>query len=107
MLREGTCVVYLSLLVGIHGDKYSNQRAPKPLVLVNECGKGRANTRWMDVLNPLISSIDHPEVLLVVGVVDMITSHLGIKEICLLMCKKQKMLGLRLSRNCLRHNFSK
>ena len=66
--------------MGIHNDKHNNQRVPKPLVLVKSVRKDRTNTRRVDVLNSLISPIDLPEVLLVVGAMDMVTPHLGKNE---------------------------
>jgi hypothetical protein len=65
--------------VGIHNDKYNNQRVPKPLVLVKVFGKDKTCTRRVDVLNSLTSSIDLPDIFLVVGVMDMVTPHLGRK----------------------------
>jgi hypothetical protein len=87
--------------MGIDNNKY-NQRVPKPLVLVKEVGKGKANTRRVDVLNPLISPIDLLEVLLVVGAMDMVALHLGRKANCLLTSKRKRILELRQDRNSLR-----
>jgi hypothetical protein len=60
----------------IYNDSY-NQRVPKTLVLVKAVGKGKTNTRRMDVLNLLISPIDLLEVPLMVGAMGMATPHLG------------------------------
>jgi hypothetical protein len=92
--------------VGTHSENY-NQRVPKPLVLVKSVGKGTSNTRRVDVLNPLISPIDLLEVLLVVGAMYMVISHLGKKENCLLVSKRKRIFGLRQNMNCLRQNSSK
>jgi hypothetical protein len=46
-------------------------------------------------------------VLVVVRAIDMVTPHLGRKESCLFLSKIKRILGLRLSRNCLLQNFSK
>jgi len=61
----------------------------------------------VDFLNPLISPRDLPEVLLVIGAMDMVTPHRGRKENCLLTSKRKRILGLRLKENCLRQNSSK
>jgi hypothetical protein len=37
----------------------------------------------------------------------MVIPHLGTSEICLLMSKRKRILGLRLSKNYLKQNFSK
>jgi len=77
------------------------------LALVKAVGKGRANTWKVDVLKHFISPIDLPEVPLVVWAMGMVTPHLGRRENCLLMSKRKKILGLRLSRNRLGQNISK
>ena len=105
-LLEVTCVGYQSRLVWIHNDKY-NQRVPKPMALVKVFDKGKANTRRVYVLLPMISLVGLPEVLLVVRAMDMVISHLGRRENCLLIRKRKRILGLRLSRNCLKPKFSK
>jgi len=87
MLLKVSCVIYLSVLVGIHSDIYNNKWVPTPLILVKVVGNGRTSTRKVNVLNPLISPVDLPEVLVVVGAVDMVPPHLGRKENCLLMSK--------------------
>jgi hypothetical protein len=55
----------------------------------------------------LISPTNLPEVLLVVRAMYMVTSHLGKRENCLLMSRRKRILGLWLSRICLKRNFSK
>jgi len=37
----------------------------------------------------------------------MVIPHLGTSERCLVMSKRKRILGLRLSRNCFKQNFSK
>jgi hypothetical protein len=76
--------------VGIPSCKYNNQQVPKPLVLVKAVGKGKTNTQRVDFLIHLISLINLLEVLLVVRAMDMVTSHLGIKENYLLMNKRKR-----------------
>jgi hypothetical protein len=61
----------------------------------------------MDIFYHLIRQIDLPEVLLVVGAMDMIIPHLGRKENCLLMSKRKEFLGLRIKKNCLWYNSTK
>ena len=71
------------------------------MVLEKAVGKGRTNTRRVDVLNLWTSPIDLPEVLLVVGAMDMVAPHLSRKEICLLKSIIRRILRLRLKINCL------
>ena len=92
MLLEVTCDGYQPLLVWIHNDNY-NQRVPKPLVLVKAIRKSRTNTRRVEVLIPMISLVDLLGVLRVVRVMDMTTLHLSKRENCLLMSKRNKILG--------------
>jgi hypothetical protein len=66
--------------VVIHNDKYNNQLVPKPLVLLKRFEKSKTNARRVHVLIFLTSSIDLSVVLLVVGAMDMVTPHSGIKE---------------------------
>jgi len=44
---------------------------------------------------------------MLVRAMGMVTPHSGRRETCLLMSKRKKILESRLSRNCLRQNFSK
>ena len=53
--------------MGIHNDKHNNQRVQRPVLLVKSLGRDRINTWRVDVLNLLISPIERPVVLLVVG----------------------------------------
>ena len=80
MMLEVTHVIYLPIRVGIHNDKCNNKRVPKLMVIAKTVGKGRTNTRRVNVLYPLISPIDFPEMLMVVEAMDMVTPHLGRKK---------------------------
>ena len=62
------------------------------MVLVRAIGKGRINTRKVDVFNHFISLIDLPGVLLVFGTMDMVAPHLGRKENCLFINKRMGFL---------------
>jgi hypothetical protein len=77
-------------------------KVPKPLVLVKAVRKSRTNTRRVDVLNLLISLADLPEVRLTVRAMDIVTPHLCRRESCLLMNKRKRIIGIRLSRNYLK-----
>jgi len=97
-LLEVTCVGYQPLLGWIQSDNYS-QRVPEPLVLVKAVEKDRTHTRRVDVLIPMISLVELPEVLMVVRAIDMVTPHMGRRENCLLTSKRKRIIGLMLSRN--------
>ena len=92
-LIEVTCVVYLPLLVGIHHDKYNNQRVPKYLAIVKALGKCITNPRKVDALPLLINLINIPEMLLVVRAMDIVTPHLGRNENFLIVSKRKRILG--------------
>jgi hypothetical protein len=46
-------------------------------------------------------------VLIIARAMDMVIPHLGTKESCLFTSKIKRILVIRLSRNCLKQNFSK
>jgi hypothetical protein len=61
----------------------------------------------VNVFNLLISPIELPRVLLVVGELGMVLPHLGRKGNCLLLSKERRILGLKPNRNYLRQSSNK
>ena len=93
--------------MGITSGKYNNQRVPKPLVIAKAIGKGKTNTHRVDVLVYLKSIVNLLEMLLVVRAMDMVTPYLVRKKSYLLTSKRIRILGSKLSRNCIQQSFNK
>jgi len=83
----------------VESQRQLQSAGPKTSVSSKGNWKRQDNIQRVDVLNRLISPINLPEVILVVRGMDMVTLHLDRRENCLLMSKRKRILGLRLSRN--------
>ena len=75
--------------------------------LVEAIGKGNTSTHKVDVLIRRTNPTALLRVLLVVLIRDMATRHMVRKGNCLLMKKRKRIVGLKLSRNCLMLNFNR